>query len=330
MLTITLPKEQESIVVLLHEDQKNDKCYEVEKQVQSREDDPTRPRLFEARWLGETMEGIVHKNETVIVKRVNAKHNSRELNALQELMSNQNPHLDFFPNVITTVRLPSSDYIDIVMKHGGVDLFTHFFEQEDIWVEAVVNARITQTVKTLSHAMCCLIKLHALDMYHGDIKPENFVLDPVLQKVQMIDFECACKSKIPKNQRAKLVSMPMCTLLYSHPRICAGALVDGFQADLWSFGQMTFALYVGRSLLDIPCETERIMRQNAFYYNHNWAGLYSKLFPRHVLNHPTFELFVDFVNLLCNEHNMQRPPRADMMLLQHPFLCSWRTPKLPF
>ena len=291
--------------------------------IQTREDDLTRPQLFEATWTGDSIRGVVNTGEIVIVKRCDAKNKNRELEALQLLMSSKNPHMDFFANIITTRKLHSAAKVDIVMQHGGVDLLTHFLDNGN-WDESAVDARITRTIKTLAKCLCCLIKLHSLGMYHGDIKPENFVIDPVLQNVKLIDFECTSVTQRHANDTS-LVAMPMYTLVYSHPRICAGLLVNGFDADMWSFGQMAFALYVGRSLLDIGCETERTVRQNAFYFNYNWANMYRRLIPEHIVNHPTFEMFVDFMNLMCVEHHSQRPPRADMMLLQHPFLCAWQS-----
>ena len=321
MLTITIPPQHENTTIVQPQTKVKKLRFRITKLIQSSDEDVTRPQVFEGEWIDQSIPGVVTNGETVIIKRCTSG-NARQIDVLQLLMSRMNPHLDFFPHVIETRKCHNEDKIDVVMQYGGVDLFTYLFDRGQ-WDVSATNQRISRTIKIFSKALCCLIKLHSLGLYHGDIKPENFVIDPVMQNVQLIDFECT-----PATQRKTLdlrpVSIPMGTAMYSHPRICVGAQVDGFEADMWSFGQTVFALYVGRSLFDTSSETERTIRQNAFYVHHNWAQIYRPFFEDHIVNHSTFELFVDFVNLMCVNNNPQRPPRADMMLLQHPFLCAWR------
>lgn len=303
--------------------QEKRKPYKLGKVIFSQDDDLTRPQLFEAEWVGNSVDGVVKTHDTVVVKRVTIAHGTTEIDALQLLMSNRNPHPEFFPHVITTRNIENGSRVEIVMQYGGIDLFHYFFDRYDLWLELETNTRINRTTHTLAKAMCCLVKLHSLGMYHGDVKPENFVIDPMTKNVQMIDFECA--KQVTRLNRPNKVTMPVCTWIYAHPHICSGVPVDGFEADMWSFGQMAFVLYVGRSLFDIACETERMLRQHSFYYHNTWYQIYERLIPEHLFKHPTFSMFIDFVNVMCSEHHSKRPLRAEMMLLQHPFLCSWRT-----
>lgn len=282
-----------------------------------------RATVFKTTWSGTTIPKLVRTGDTVIVKRstTNNAQSKRELRILQILMSSDNPYPDFFANMIMA-RRPSINHMDIILQYGGIDLHNYFLANGN-WDThgAVVDHRIACTTRALTGAMCALIKLHSLGLFHGDIKPENFVIDELTQHVRLIDFE---SSNIASKKECGGDKTTFCTVLYSHPRICAGATVNGFEADMWSFGQMAFTLYTGSSLLNIDSKAERHVRQTAFQKSFDWSSIYSQFIPHHLQMHRTFQSLVDFVDIMCAEYNPQRPPHANMLLLQHPFLCSWR------
>lgn len=282
--------------------------------------------VFRSTWNAATIPNIVRTGSYIVVKRTKSSAQSeREFRILQYLMSRVNPYRDFFANLVTR-RPHDHEYVDLVLQYGGTDLHNYFIADGN-WdsSQEVVNQRITNTTRIIARAMCCLVKLHSLGLFHGDIKPENFVMDEITQQVRLIDFECCNTQQQQQQQQADGNSF--CTLLYSHPRICAGLKVNGFKADMWSFGQMAYAMYIGNSLLNVESVAEKQVRQNAFLKSLQWENIYSQFIPKHIQQHPTFHLFVDFVDLMCAEYNPRRPLRADMMLLQHPFLCSWRENK---
>lgn len=87
-----------------------------------------------------------------------------------------------------------------------------------------------------------LDQIHAENIYHLDIKPENIMIDEK-QNIKLIDFGC-CQSKYEEFGKYG-------TLLYSSPKQCLGYKNNAKQKysekdDIYSFGIMLYETFVGK------------------------------------------------------------------------------------
>lgn len=85
--------------------------------------------------------------------------------------------------------------------------------------------------------------LHALSVMHGDVKPDNILVDSD-RVVRLCDFGHSLVLTDEERREASLTDRRG-SLPYACPEILAGVPYDGFAADAWSAGIVLYAMVSG-------------------------------------------------------------------------------------
>ena len=80
--------------------------------------------------------------------------------------------------------------------------------------------------------------MHARNISHRDVKPENIIYNPSTGMIKIIDFGFACISK----ERLRVFCG---TPSYMCPEIVGNQAYSGAAADVWACGVMLYALLTG-------------------------------------------------------------------------------------
>ncbi len=211
--------------------------------------------------------------------------------SLQEIITTK--FLKHQPGVITlehVVELPH-EYL-MYLEHGGINLFDHINNYNSTKELSEIEAR-----SIVKKCMQCIISCHKYNIVHGDVKPQNFVLDE--QGVKVIDFGCA-KHLAHKNE---IVQTHQGTPYFMAPEILRSEI--GLKSDAWSMGVMTYWLIHNGTYPfegNTPVEVFRsILLDNTQYDKENYS-----------------QNCYDFMNLLLTKNYMYRMSVFDS--LQHPWL----------
>lgn len=272
--------------------------------------------IYHGRWTEN------NTTDKVIVKRFKQKSKSctHEIDILEYLNNpSKNPIRDFFYPKLLFVQ-HGSPWTDVVLQDCGIDLFDVFFDSSASTILNIttLDDKIQKLSYLLSRAMSSLIKLHMLGKYHGDIKPENFVVDPHTRDVKLIDFESVGEGMVD-NENFK------CTPMFCHPMLLQSKPVHGVTSDKWSFGQICLSLYCGFSLCAMDADLPSIIqRQLYFYRTKTWVSYFHTFIPQELKHHESFPLMCDFVTSMCYKKYITKSPSMDLLLLQDPFLCYWQ------
>lgn len=134
--------------------------------------------------------------------------------------------------------LPPSSPPYIIMDYAGEDLLGRC----GCFSDSEVALLLYQLWDGMTH-------IHSKGVAHLDLKPENLLLD--CQRLRISDFGLSVS--IPKTRQPTLTDM--CgSYSYAAPEVWTPSQpYNGFEADVWSMGVLTFAILVGR----LPFETSR-------------------------------------------------------------------------
>lgn len=138
------------------------------------------------------------------------------------------------PNVVELLDVfENSDFVYVVMElcKGG-EVLGHL-QKNGAYTEARAS-------RALRHVLNAIVYMHREGVLHGDIKPENLLLDSpdVNAKVQVIDFGCAKTIKSRYYYHAFLG-----TPYYVAPEVIAGRYNEA--CDVWSVGVVMFVMLYG-------------------------------------------------------------------------------------
>eukprot|EP00347_Sterkiella_histriomuscorum_P014901 403359081 len=187
--------------------------------------------------VGQGAFGVVFKakcletNETVAVKKVlqDKKYKNRELDILQELTH---------PNIInikhhffsTNDDNDTEEYLNIVTEFYPDTLnkiTTYFSKQKKNLPFFLTKLYTFQLLRGLAY-------LHAKNIAHRDIKPQNLLIDSDTQKLVICDFGSA---KILQGSKKGDVSVAyISTRYYRAPELLLGYQRYGTEIDLWAAG----------------------------------------------------------------------------------------------
>ena len=140
------------------------------------------------------------------------------------------------PNIVKMVDFyQNAEFLQMVMeKHGNcMDLFEYVARKpkDD---ERLCSYIFRQVVSAVGY-------LHARNIVHLDIKPENIIINQQFQ-VKLIDFGCAAILQPGKEFETFCGSMPYCS-----PEVLRGNKYKGPELDLWSLGVTLYTLVFGEN-----------------------------------------------------------------------------------
>jgi len=171
------------------------------------------------------------------------------------------------PNVVSVLNVfDSVSRLSMVMELlPGGDLFDHMnkrFDQQGVDVSAGFPEE--EVRKIFRHALSGLAAVHAHNVVHRDIKPDNVLLvNDSAEDLKLADFGIAIKLRPGEKARGEAG-----TPGYMAPEILRGEPYD-CAADIWSLGVVFFLLFSGGTH---PCEHpqrtvhERLMRDGRWHY----------------------------------------------------------------
>ena len=164
-------------------------------------------------------------------------------------------------------------------------------------IEPVSKLRWLQQIATAISA------LHELNILHGDIKPENCVLDDDL-KVYLIDFNSA-HSLESKNTT---ICAPSGSAAFMAPEAIFSSN-RGLSSDIWALGILAYELFTGR--LPFEAETEYLILQRISDGDFEWRPPLGSVEDRKVepdsdclLDNLIYEKVSDFVSR-CLDRNQE-------------------------
>ncbi len=111
--------------------------------------------------------------------------------------------------------------------------------------------RPDEAIELLRQAALALDRTHAAAIIHRDIKPENFFIatrEDGSPRMKILDFGIA--KVMAESAHGSRQTGTMGTPLYMPPEQVDGTGSINYQADLYSFGQVTYAMLVGESYFD--------------------------------------------------------------------------------
>ncbi|KAH8588554.1 kinase-like domain-containing protein [Bisporella sp. PMI_857] len=261
------------------------------------------------RTLGEDSLGkvklAVHRltNQQVVLKIISRKklisrdmagRVEREIDCLQLL---RHPHIIELYTVIKT-----QTEIIMVLEYAGGELFDHIVQhgkmQED-------NA-----MRFFQQIICAVEYCHRNKIVHGDLKPENLLLDSDLN-VKIADF----------GLRNILTDGAFLTTNcgspnYAAPEVIGGQLYVGAEVDAWSCGVILYVLLVGRLPFDdehIPSLFAKISKGHyklPSYISHGAASLIKKMLTVNPVHRATME---EILRDLRNLPDYLKPPVEDFI-----------------
>ncbi len=180
--------------------------------------------------VGAAMLGGVHG----VVKRDTTQKRAVKTYFRESDFRHETHLLKLLEGVPGIVQLVSSDELthSAVMQDGGVAL-----------VDLVSVGPLKDWIDLHFQIITAIGLLHARNIVHGDIKPDNILVDHD-RVVRLCDFGHSRILEVHEKHSATLLRKRG-TLRYACPEIMAGVAYDGFAADAWSAGIVLVAMTCG-------------------------------------------------------------------------------------
>lgn len=235
----------------------------------------------------------------VAVKKV-----SRQLVAADEIFNEANvmQAVDFHPNIINYkgVFSDAHHYYLIMERADGGELYDRLTKEG---LSALTEPEVQRVVRQVCSA---LAHLHSKGVVHGDLKPENLLLNDrgaSLSSVKLADFGSSFYMDEPKLRAS--------TTAYSAPEVLRGEACVDQKIDIWSLGVVMYILCSGSHPFDssnLLTEDEiavRVMEVEPDWIWKNWQGS---------------PLALPLVKRMLSKDPAERPTAAE--ILRHPwFAC---------
>ncbi|XP_048210475.1 sperm motility kinase-like [Perognathus longimembris pacificus] len=222
----------------------------------------------------------------VAVKIIPKATNSQLIHTEIDLLSSvQHPNVIKLYEVVDT-----ADAVCLVLEHAeGGDLLDLMQTVGCLW-EDEARGVFRQVVRAVSHC-------HELGIVHGDLKPQNVLLDAD-GNAKLCDFGLGARVRAGQKLLAAGGTLPFCA-----PELLRPGGYDGPKADVWSLGVLLYAAVVGRCPFrgDTPAQVEMAMLGGELG------------FPAHVSSH-----FRDLLGAMVAADPARRPSLG--RVLEHPWL----------
>ena len=273
--------------------------------------------------------------EVVAIKKVfqDKRYKNRELEIMKEISH---------PNVIklnhyfyTPGEKPDEIYLNCVMDYIPDTLsrvIRQYYKSKTSMPLLLVKLYAYQMLKSLGY-------IHAIEICHRDIKPQNILVHPATHIVKMCDFGSA-KKLIKGEPNISYI----CSRYYRAPELIFGATEYTTQVDVWSTGCVIAELVLGQpifpgesasdqlveiiKILGTPTQTE-ILEMNPEYNEFKLPNIRAYPWQKVFKNRIVTDEYIDLLtNLLCYEPNKRLRPIKSLL---HPFFDELRDPntKLP-
>lgn len=150
--------------------------------------------------------------------------------------------------LIECFELPKD--IVIVMEKKGISLFSFLQNRKEYLEEKTIQYLFRQVAEIV-------VKCHEINVYHGDLKMENLLINPDTNEITLIDFGHGSYYTSEKNQRKRpgtTVIMPPEWFYYKS--------YDYEDATVWMLGILLYSLYFHK----YPFKDEESIREPFIYF----------------------------------------------------------------
>lgn len=136
------------------------------------------------------------------------------------------------PNIVKLYKVIEDDH--------NIYMFMEYCDNGDLYmhIENNFHELSKNVVKVYSQIVLALYYLHGRGIAHGDIKPENILLDEKMN-VKLTDFGAA---ELVDSADLQIVSG---TALYLSPEIFSESYIDRRASDVWALGIVLYAMSTG-------------------------------------------------------------------------------------
>lgn len=126
-----------------------------------------------------------------------------------------------------------ASFIEIIENESFYFLVMELCEGINMWQWIISQEKVSDNVIDciMKQITSAILYLHSKNIAHGDIKLENFIIDPRDNKVKLVDF--GYSSQVYPGQ---LITSNFCSISYSPPEIFYEEAYDPYKADMWSLG----------------------------------------------------------------------------------------------
>lgn len=187
-----------------------------------------------------------------------------QIEDLKDELDKLDEDLDEFKSEIQDDPDKKQKYKDYMVKYKSKKrALNAVIEHKELQIEESVNyTPLPHNVllKIMHNILKAVYNLHRLNIAHGDIKPENVLINPKTYDIQIIDFGASCAS----NDNKLLKCTTTGTIQYDSPEIVKNILSGGKlvtidtikSADIFSLGAVFYRLGNGRHYFSYKIDDE--------------------------------------------------------------------------
>eukprot|EP00183_Erythrolobus_madagascarensis_P005031 CAMPEP_0185857380 /NCGR_PEP_ID=MMETSP1354-20130828/29476_1 /TAXON_ID=708628 /ORGANISM="Erythrolobus madagascarensis, Strain CCMP3276" /LENGTH=390 /DNA_ID=CAMNT_0028559651 /DNA_START=351 /DNA_END=1523 /DNA_ORIENTATION=+ len=183
---------------------------------------------------------VCETGETVAIKKVlqDRRFKSRELRIQRQL---DHPNVVKLKHCFYSSGNPCDDevYVNLVLEYVPETLYRfsrHYAKLNKTMPTAYIKLYMYQLLRALAY-------IHANNICHRDVKPQNLLLDPARHVLKLCDFGSA------KTLEANEPNISyICSRYYRAPELILGATHYSTAIDMWSAGCVMAEMLIGRPL----------------------------------------------------------------------------------